>query len=116
MGEVNQKGRPRRVRGGHDLHDPHPPRLGAGVLAVRVDAGSVDALLSGSRFVAQLQPGRRVFIPPVEGFEPNAGNDIASAQDRLAPQGERRNAVTREVLVNRSAADGPVVHIWLYTT
>ena len=30
VGEVNQTGRPRRVRGGHDLHDPRPPRLRAG--------------------------------------------------------------------------------------
>jgi hypothetical protein len=30
VGEVNQTGRPRRVRGGHDQHDPRPPRLRAG--------------------------------------------------------------------------------------
>jgi hypothetical protein len=85
-------------------------------LAVETDPASVDALLSGSKFTAPLQPGRKVFMPSIQGFNPDNGTDIASAQDRLPPEGDRTHTVTREILVDRTNATKPVVHLWLFTT
>lgn len=86
------------------------------VLAIALAAGEIDDLLSGSGFTAQLRPGERVFMPPVEGFDPNSGADIASGEDRLPADGERTHGVDRTVLVNRSDPAAPIVHMWLFTT
>lgn len=55
------------------------------VLAIAVDEGSVGALLAGSGFHAQLQPGQHVFLAPAPGFEPNASGNISSGQDKFNP-------------------------------
>jgi hypothetical protein len=86
------------------------------VLAIEVPPGSVDSLLTGSGFTAELQPGERVFMPAVEGFYPNSGTEIASGEDRLPAGGERAQGVNRTVLVNRSDPAAPIVHLWLFTT
>jgi hypothetical protein len=85
-------------------------------LAVEVDPGSIDTLLSGSTFTSPLEQGRKVFMPALQGFDPDNGSDIASAQDRLPPQGQRKNYVAREILVDRTNPAKPVVHLWLFTT
>ncbi|MGC7094736.1 hypothetical protein ACPZ19_08735 [Amycolatopsis lurida] len=85
-------------------------------LAIAVEPDTVDSLLAGSGFTKELEPGRQVFLPPVPGFDPDRGTDIASAQDAL-PAGRARPAkVTREVLLDRADPDRPVVHLWLFTT
>jgi hypothetical protein len=86
------------------------------VLAIALEPGEVDDLLAGSGFTTQLRPGERVFMPPVEGFDPNSGTDIASGEDRLAVGGERTQGVNRTILVNRSDPAAPIVHMWLFTT
>lgn len=86
------------------------------VLAIALEAREIDDLLSGSGFTAQLQPGARVFMPPVEGFDPNSGTDVASGEDRLSAGSGRTQGVNRTVLVNRSDPAAPIVHIWLFTT
>jgi hypothetical protein len=85
-------------------------------LAVEVDPGSVDTLLSGSKFTTPLEKGRRVSMTPVQGFDPDNGTDIASAQDSLPPEGERKQTVFREILVDRTNPAQPIVHLWLFTT
>jgi hypothetical protein len=85
-------------------------------LAVEVDPNSIDALLSGSTFTTPLEHGRKVFMPALHGFDPDNGTDIASAQDRLPPQGQRKNYVSREILVDRTNPAKPVIHLWLFTT
>ncbi|MFI6027177.1 hypothetical protein [Amycolatopsis magusensis] len=85
-------------------------------LAVALGPDTVDGLLRASGFGAELEPGRQVFLPPVPGFDPDRGTDIASAQDAL-PAGRLRPArVTREVLVDRGEPARPVAHLWFYTT
>lgn len=76
-------------------------------VAIAVDSADVPELLDESGFTTPLQPGRQVHMPPVADREPGA--DIASAQDR-------RGAVTREVLVDRTDPARPVVTWWLFTT
>lgn len=85
-------------------------------LALEVDPPSVEALLSRSRFTTPLTPGRKVFMEPAPGYEPNNSTDIASAQDRLLPEGERIHTVTREILIDRSNPVKSIVHLWLFTT
>jgi hypothetical protein len=85
-------------------------------VAIEIDSGSVDALLSASQFTTPLEPGRKVFMPALDGFDPDNGSDIASAQDRLAPQGQRKHYVAREILVDRTNSAKLVVHLWLFTT
>ncbi len=84
------------------------------VLAISVDRSGVDALLTGSQFTTPLQPGRRVRMSPLDGFDPDNGTDIASAQDRRPVDGGP--AVSREVLVDLSDPQKPVVHWWVFTT
>ena len=84
------------------------------VLAIAVDRPGIDVLLTGSGFTKPLQPGRRVRMSPVAGFDPDNGTDIASAQDRRTLEGAA--AVSREVLVDLSDPQKPVVHWWLFTT
>jgi hypothetical protein len=86
------------------------------VLAITLAPNEIDDLLSGSGFTAQLRPGERVFMQPVEGFDPNAGSDITSGEDRLPADGDRAQGVNRTILVNRSDPAAPVVHMWLFTT
>jgi hypothetical protein len=76
-------------------------------LAVRVDPGAVAELLSGSSFTTSLERGRRVFMPPLPGFDPDNGREIASAHDTL-PAGEgRARPVNREILVDHSIPAQP---------
>ena len=86
------------------------------VLAIKLAPNEIDDLLSGSGFTTQLRPGERVFMQPVEGLDPNAGSDIASAEDRLPAGGNRAQGVNRTILVNRSDPAAPIVHVWLFTT
>ena len=53
-------------------------------------------------------------MSPVAGFDPDNGTDIASAQDRWTLEGA--TPVSREVLVDLSDPQKPVVHWWLFTT
>ncbi len=85
-------------------------------VAIEIDSGSVDTLLSASQFTTPLEQGRKVFMPALDGFDPDNGSDIASAQDRLPPQGERKYYAAREILVDRTNPVKPVVHLWLFTT
>jgi hypothetical protein len=85
-------------------------------LAIEIGPNSTDTFLSGSKFTTPLTPGRKVFMPPALGFDPNNSSDIASAQDRLLPEGQRTHAVTREILIDRGNPAKPIVHLWLFTT
>lgn len=85
-------------------------------LAVHVTPDGVDRLLIESDFTTDLVPGRKVFMKPVSGSDPQTGTSVASAQDRLPPAGQRQQTVTRELLVDRTDPARPVVHIWLFTT
>ncbi|MBP2182966.1 hypothetical protein [Amycolatopsis magusensis] len=85
-------------------------------LAVALGPDTVDGLLRASGFGGELEPGRQVFLPPVPGFDPDRGTDIASAQDALPAGRARRARVIREVLVDRGELGRPIVHIWLFTT
>jgi len=85
-------------------------------LAIAVDRDSIATLLENSDFTKPLQPGRRVFLAPVEGFGPITSTDVASAQDRLESADGKGPTVTRDILVDRGDLDRPVIHIWAYTT
>lgn len=84
------------------------------ILAIAVGGEHVDGLLRGSGFREQLEPGRQVFMPPVSGHEPSGTADVASAQDSF--RGDDGARIVREVLVDRSDPDRPVVHVWAFTT
>jgi hypothetical protein len=85
-------------------------------LAIRIEPGSVDRTLADSGFMAELQQGRRVFMPPVAGFDLDSGGGIASAQDRFRSGDGGELTVIREILVDRSDPAAPIVHLWLFTT
>ncbi|RZQ62146.1 hypothetical protein [Amycolatopsis suaedae] len=113
------------LRIGHIVLPPGTQVLGAqadrGIdqlyrLAVAVEPASVEPLLTGSGFTTPLERGRKVFTPGVEGFHPDNGSDIASAEDRLPPQPGTPDVVTREVLVDRTDPARPVVHWWIVGT
>jgi hypothetical protein len=84
-------------------------------LAIEADPQSVDTLLFGSGFTEPLIQGEKVFMPALQGFDPDNGTDIASAQDRLPAGGQRKHSVAREILVDRTNSAKPVVHLWLFT-
>lgn len=85
-------------------------------LALRIDPNSVETLLSGSGFTTPLEPDPGPFMAPVDGFDLTTAATVSSTSDMLAPQGERASTVFRRVVVDRSNAAEPVVHLWLFTT
>lgn len=86
-----------------------------GRISIAVDEGAVPTLLSGSGFHAQLRPGQRVFLPPAPGFEPNAGDNISSGQDKFQPDADHPVG-NRKVLVDRTDPARPTLHVWAFTT
>ncbi|MGH3520424.1 MAG: hypothetical protein ACRDQ7_24180 [Haloechinothrix sp.] len=85
-------------------------------VVVEVEPAAVDTLLSGSGFTTPLKPGRQVFMSPVDGFTPGSATKIASAQDNISPEANRKQTVTREVLVDRNDPLKVRVFLWLFTT
>ncbi len=85
-------------------------------LAIRIDPNAVETLLSGSGFTTPLEPDPGPFMTPVEGFDLTTATTVSSANDTLAPRGERTSTVFRRVAVDRSNPTIPIVHLWLFTT
>jgi hypothetical protein len=85
-------------------------------LAVQVEPGDVEHMLSQSDFTEELQPGRQVFMPTVEGVDVGDVDYIASAQDSVRSGDGTGRTVFRDILVDRSDPAAPVVHLWLFTT
>jgi len=83
-------------------------------LVLAVEPAAIVPLLTASDFAPPLRPGRRVFIPPLDGFDPSGSTDFASASEERKSIGER--TVTREVLVDNTGSPLPLVHLWAYTT
>src|SRR5690606_10936831 len=86
------------------------------LLAIRREPGGVDRMLSDSRFTADLEPGRLDSMPTVAGVELGDVDRIASAQDTIRSGGGAGLWAHREVLVDRTDPEAPVVHLWLFTT
>jgi hypothetical protein len=53
---------------------------------------------------------------PVDGFDLGPATAVSSASDTLAPEGDRKNTIERQVAVDRSDPAKPLVHLWLFTT
>lgn len=80
--------------------------------AVRVPVDQVDTVLADAG-VGDPVEGRTVSITPVQGVDLAAFDDVASVQDQVEVDGERRY---RDVLVARDGSDSALVHVWAYTT
>ncbi|MGW1679340.1 hypothetical protein [Saccharopolyspora sp. NPDC002376] len=83
-------------------------------LAVAVDPGAVDRLLADSQFNVPLEQGRAATQDPLP--QTSIGTDLASATDELPAGPGRPNEAHRELLLDRSNPDRPVVHVWAFTT
>lgn len=82
-------------------------------MVLAVEPAAIGPLLTASDFTEPLRAGRRVFIPPLDGFDPSGSTDFASAAEERKRIDDR--TVTREVLVDNTATP-PLVHLWAYTT
>jgi hypothetical protein len=83
---------------------------------IAIDPDSIPSLLSASRFTPPLETGSRPSMRPVDGFGLGPATAVSSASDTLAPEGDRKNTIERQVAVDRSDPAKPLVHLWLFTT
>lgn len=85
-------------------------------MVVRLPGDAVAELLNGSGFAGQLVADAGPFPESVDGFHLGVAADPETLSDSLPPGAGRTSTVFREIVVDRSAPDAPVAHLWLFTT
>jgi hypothetical protein len=86
-------------------------------VTISVPPGDVPALLSASKFSTALMPDPGPYTKdPLDGFDLTKATDVVAADDTLPPEGDRKQTVVRQVVVDRTDPANSIVHLWMFTT